>query len=205
MSYTDVVICIGPLPFPETWPPIYWGQERTARNRLKASQVHHHVYFRYTPCLSNFTFEFIRRPTSPILSPSSRTFVELILVSRCLRNGGLACEQPGGGMVGKRRRGERGEPGARRSAETGRESAELNTPRSARSEILARVISGIRWASVMASRWDPPVSKGERGGGYRFGEKGVLGRGPVSVLGRSVSPRHFFPFFFFFFFSDFQL
>ena len=28
-----------------------------------------------------FTFEFIRRPISPILSPSSRTFVELTLVS----------------------------------------------------------------------------------------------------------------------------
>jgi hypothetical protein len=28
-----------------------------------------------------FTFEFIQRPTSPILSPLSRTFVELTLVS----------------------------------------------------------------------------------------------------------------------------
>jgi hypothetical protein len=28
-----------------------------------------------------FTFEFIRRPVSPILSPSSRTFVELTLVN----------------------------------------------------------------------------------------------------------------------------
>jgi hypothetical protein len=45
MSYIDVVICIGPLPFLETWPPIYKGQERTVRDRLKASQVHHHVYF----------------------------------------------------------------------------------------------------------------------------------------------------------------
>jgi hypothetical protein len=85
MSYTDVVICIGLLPFLETWPPIYRGQERTARDRLKANQVHHHVYFRYAPCLTDFTFEFIRRPTSPILSPPSRTFVELTLVtSRCL-------------------------------------------------------------------------------------------------------------------------
>jgi hypothetical protein len=79
MSYTDVVICIGPLPFLETWPPIYRGLERTVRDRLKASQVHHHVYFRYAPCLNDFTFEFIGRPTSPILSPSSRIFVELIL------------------------------------------------------------------------------------------------------------------------------
>jgi hypothetical protein len=81
MSYTDVVICIGPLPFLETWPPIYRGQERTVRDKLKASQIHHHVYYRYTPCLTDFTFEFIRRPTPPILSPSSRTFVELTLVN----------------------------------------------------------------------------------------------------------------------------
>jgi hypothetical protein len=30
--------------------------------------------------LTDFTFEFIRRPVSPILSPSSRTFVKLTLV-----------------------------------------------------------------------------------------------------------------------------
>jgi hypothetical protein len=81
MSYTNVVRCIGPLPFLETWPPTYRGQERTVRDKLKVSQVHHHVYFRYAPSLTDFTFEFIRRPTSPILSPSSRTFVELTLVN----------------------------------------------------------------------------------------------------------------------------
>jgi hypothetical protein len=37
--------------------------------------------FRYTPCLTDFTFEFIRRPTPPILSPSYWTFVELTLVN----------------------------------------------------------------------------------------------------------------------------
>jgi hypothetical protein len=81
MSYTDVVICIEPDRFLETWPHIYRGQERTVRDRLRVSQVDHHVYSRYTPCLTNFTFEFIRRPIPPILSPSSRTFVELTLVS----------------------------------------------------------------------------------------------------------------------------
>jgi hypothetical protein len=35
----------GPLPILETWPPIYRGQERTERDRLKASQVDTHVYF----------------------------------------------------------------------------------------------------------------------------------------------------------------
>jgi hypothetical protein len=39
-----------------------------------------HVYFWYTPCLTDFTFEFIWCPISPILSPSSRKFVELTLI-----------------------------------------------------------------------------------------------------------------------------
>jgi hypothetical protein len=81
MSYTDIVICIELDQIFETWPPIYRGQERTVRDRLRGSQVDHHVYSRYMPCLTNFTFEFIRRPIPPILSPSSRTFVELTLVS----------------------------------------------------------------------------------------------------------------------------
>jgi hypothetical protein len=80
MLYVDTVICIGPLPILETWPPIYRGQERTVRDRLRASQVYSYVYFRHTPCLTDLTFEFIQRPTPPILSPSSRTFVELTLV-----------------------------------------------------------------------------------------------------------------------------
>jgi hypothetical protein len=77
MSYTDIVIRNGPLPILETWPPIYRGQERMERDRLKASQVYTYVYFRYTPCLPDFTFEFIRCPTPLILSPSYWTFVEL--------------------------------------------------------------------------------------------------------------------------------
>jgi hypothetical protein len=86
MSYVDIVICIGSLPILETWPPIYRGQERRVRDRLKASQVYPHVYFQHTPCLTDFTFEFIRRPISPILSPLSRTFVELTLVNKKTNN-----------------------------------------------------------------------------------------------------------------------
>jgi hypothetical protein len=41
MSYIDIVICIGSYPILETWPSIYRGQERTVRDRLKASQVLH--------------------------------------------------------------------------------------------------------------------------------------------------------------------
>jgi hypothetical protein len=81
MSYVDIVICVGPLPILETWPPIYRAQERTVRDRLKASQVDTYVYFRYTPCLTDFPFEFIRHPIPPILSPSYWTFVELTLVN----------------------------------------------------------------------------------------------------------------------------
>jgi hypothetical protein len=75
------VICVGPYPILETWPPIYRGQEGTVKGRLKASQVEHPSYFRYTLISTNFTFEFMRCPISPILSPSSRTFVELTLVT----------------------------------------------------------------------------------------------------------------------------
>jgi hypothetical protein len=46
-------------------------------DRLKASQVLHPCLLSLPPCLTEFTFKFIRRPISPILSPSSRTFVEL--------------------------------------------------------------------------------------------------------------------------------
>jgi hypothetical protein len=53
MSYTNIVICIGPNRFLETWPPIYRGQERPVRNRLSVSQVDHHVYSRYTPYLTD--------------------------------------------------------------------------------------------------------------------------------------------------------
>jgi hypothetical protein len=81
MSYIDIVICVGPLPILVTWLAIYRGQERTERDRLRVSQSSPHVYFRHIPCLTDFTFKFIRRPTPPILSPSYWTFVELTLVT----------------------------------------------------------------------------------------------------------------------------
>jgi hypothetical protein len=80
MSYVDIVICIGSHPILETWPSIYRGQERTVRDRLKASQVLHPCLLLLYTLFDKFFFEFIRRPISPILSPSSRTFVELTLV-----------------------------------------------------------------------------------------------------------------------------
>jgi hypothetical protein len=46
MSYVDIVICVGPLPILETWPPIYRGPgEDVEGQRLKASQVDTYVYF----------------------------------------------------------------------------------------------------------------------------------------------------------------
>jgi hypothetical protein len=70
MSYINILICVGPLPYLETCPPIYRGQERTVRDKFRVSQS--------SPprLLLIYTFEFIQRPTSPILSPSYWTFVE---------------------------------------------------------------------------------------------------------------------------------
>jgi hypothetical protein len=45
MSYVDIVICVGSLLIPETWPPKYRSQEGTVRDRLKASQVYITVTF----------------------------------------------------------------------------------------------------------------------------------------------------------------
>jgi hypothetical protein len=83
MSYVDTVICIGPLPILETWPPIYRGRE-DGKGRIESKPslllrlLSIHTLFDW------FTFEFIRRPTPLILSPSYWTFVELTLVNACL-------------------------------------------------------------------------------------------------------------------------
>jgi hypothetical protein len=45
MSDIDIVIYIGADRLVETWPPIYRGQERPVRDRLRVSQVDHHVYY----------------------------------------------------------------------------------------------------------------------------------------------------------------
>jgi hypothetical protein len=37
MSYVNIVIYVGSLPYLETWPPIYRGQERMVRDRLRVS------------------------------------------------------------------------------------------------------------------------------------------------------------------------
>jgi hypothetical protein len=83
LSYVDIVICIGPYPILETWPPIYRGQgDGVGQIESKPSWTPKFTFdihlFRLT-----ITFEFIRRPIPPILSPSSRTFVELTLVKWC--------------------------------------------------------------------------------------------------------------------------
>jgi hypothetical protein len=65
MSYIDIVICIGLDRFLETWPPIYRGQERPVRDRLRVSQGDHHVYSRYTPCLTDLYLRVHSTPYSP--------------------------------------------------------------------------------------------------------------------------------------------
>jgi hypothetical protein len=65
MSYIDIVICIGPDRILETWPPIYRGQERMVRDRLRVSQVHHRIYSRCTPCLTDLYLRVHPTPYSP--------------------------------------------------------------------------------------------------------------------------------------------
>jgi hypothetical protein len=65
MSCIDIVICIGPDRFLETWPPINRGQERPVRDRLRVSQVDHHVYSQYTPCLTDLYLRVHPMPYSP--------------------------------------------------------------------------------------------------------------------------------------------
>jgi hypothetical protein len=71
MSYTDIVICTRPDRFLETWPPIYRGQERPVRDRLRVSQVDHHVYSRYTPCLTDL---YLRVHPTPYF-PDPKSFI----------------------------------------------------------------------------------------------------------------------------------
>jgi hypothetical protein len=80
MSYTDIVIRTGSLLFLETWPPIYRGQERTVRDRLKSKPS---LRLRLLSIHTLFDWFHLRvhpTPYSPILSPSYWTFVELTLV-----------------------------------------------------------------------------------------------------------------------------
>jgi hypothetical protein len=82
VSYRDAIICIEPDWFLETWPPIYIG---TRRGRLGIDWDW--AKFDTTLILNThlvwliFTFKFIRHPFPPILSPSSRTFVKLTLIT----------------------------------------------------------------------------------------------------------------------------
>jgi hypothetical protein len=36
LPYVDIVICIGPYPILETWPPIYRGQEGTVWGQIES-------------------------------------------------------------------------------------------------------------------------------------------------------------------------
>jgi hypothetical protein len=75
LPYVDIVICFGPYLIPGH----LYIEARRGRCRAdwKQARLNTQVYFRHIPISTNFTFEFIWRPISPILSPSSRTFVEL--------------------------------------------------------------------------------------------------------------------------------
>jgi hypothetical protein len=61
----DTIICIEPDRILETWPPIYRGQERPARDWLRLSQVQYHAYSWYTPYLSDLYLRIHLMPSSP--------------------------------------------------------------------------------------------------------------------------------------------
>jgi hypothetical protein len=93
MSYANIVICIGPDRFLETWPPIYRGQERPARDRLRVSQVHRYVYSWYTPCLTDL---YLRVHPMPY-SPNPKSFIlDICRINPCQWQSGVA--QRGAGM-----------------------------------------------------------------------------------------------------------
>jgi hypothetical protein len=68
ISYTNIVICIEPDRFLETWPPIYRGQERPARDRLRLSQLSTRLFLTHTKfrlvCL-NLYLRVHPMPSSP--------------------------------------------------------------------------------------------------------------------------------------------
>jgi hypothetical protein len=67
-SYTDIVICIEPDRILETWPPIYRGQERPARDRLRLSQLSTTFILNThetLPCLTNLYLRVHPMPSAP--------------------------------------------------------------------------------------------------------------------------------------------
>jgi hypothetical protein len=80
MSYTDTIICIEPDQLLETWPPIYRGQERPAGDKLRLSEVRHHVYSRYMPRLTDL---YLRVHLTPY-SPDPKSFIlDICQVNPC--------------------------------------------------------------------------------------------------------------------------
>jgi hypothetical protein len=71
MSYADIVICVGPLPILETWPPIYRGQERTVRDGLRVSQSSPP---RLLSIHTLFTWSYLRVHLTPYF-PDPKSFI----------------------------------------------------------------------------------------------------------------------------------
>jgi hypothetical protein len=66
--YTNIVICIEPDRILETWPPIYRGQERLARDRLRLSQSSTTLILnthQISPCLTDLYLRVHPAPSSP--------------------------------------------------------------------------------------------------------------------------------------------
>jgi hypothetical protein len=74
-SYIDTVICIEPNRILETWPPIYRGQEKPARARLRLSQLSTTLILnthQTSPCLTDL---YLRAHPTPF-SPDPKSFIE---------------------------------------------------------------------------------------------------------------------------------
>jgi hypothetical protein len=84
ISYADIVILVEPDRILETWPPIYRGQERPTRDRLRLSQLiarlfSPHITFRLVCLIFNLRVHL--KPSSPYPKSLSKTFAELTIVN----------------------------------------------------------------------------------------------------------------------------
>jgi hypothetical protein len=75
ISYTNIVICIEPDQILETWPPIYRGQERPARDKLRLSQLSTSLFSTHTKfCLFCLNLYLRVHPTPS--SPDRKSFIQ---------------------------------------------------------------------------------------------------------------------------------
>jgi hypothetical protein len=75
ISYADTVICIKTDRILETWPPIYRGQERPARDRLRLSQLNTTLILHTRIIMACLTDLYLRVHLTPS-SPDPKSFIQ---------------------------------------------------------------------------------------------------------------------------------